>query len=233
MSHTLGIWLHDHSAFIALVVDIASVSLAFVGVHVSLIPTENMTQPRRIRFRVALVILAITVIVATTVQRINDSERQDETEKKHSNILNSILNFVSNPPKQVTTADISKVVKGLLENSQNRNEPIIPDATLLIMADNVRRQMEAKNLEYAEKTEDAFYRIINNPNTQSNSEPLEVRQKRLKSVDEQIVIDLLADHIVDQATSIRDLMLKRFGNTQETQHLSQLIERLRSLPGNR
>lgn len=230
-------WIRRHAPYL---VDGASVLLAVVGVIVSVIPTDKMARPYRVIYRLAvfvlLAILALTVVIANTWQRgIQDAKennwriKQDEKSKENSDDLKSIINFVGHLPKQ---SDISNVFKTLLQNEQKNSEPTIPDATLLVMADNVRRQMAAKISQHASDTEAAWYRLINNPNNQSDSEPLEVRRKRLESVTQQIGINLLSDHIVQEATAIRDLMLKRFGNTEQTKRLTESIEVLKSwVPG--
>ncbi len=64
-----------------------------------------------------------------------------------------------------------------------------------------------------------------------NPEPYEVRRKMLESATLQIGVDLVSDHIIEEATAIRNLMLKRFGDTKDTQTLGDLILRMKAISG--
>ena len=234
-----GNWVHDQAAYL---VDVATVLLAVVGVVVSLIPVDKFTSPYRTIYRIGtivmLVVLAATVVIANRWQRENEERKQERAAQRFSTDLNSvkrssdvILDIVAHPSKSVTKTDISNLAKVLIESQQKENRSDIPDDTLLKMADSVRARMLAKNLEYASRSEGAFSRFMTVPAMQPNPEPFEIRRKMLESANQQIGVDLTSDHIIEEATAIRNLMLKRFGDSKDTQTLGDLILRMKAISG--
>jgi hypothetical protein len=221
--------MHDHAAYL---VDGATGLLVFIPVAISFVHVDEMKKPARWLFRLSslfvLVILAATVIIGNTWLRTEDVSKRETAASESSDTLNSILNYVSHPPKLVTQEDLSKFAKTLMKSQTRDAAPYISDEILLKMAENVQKQMLVKNMEYVYKTEAAYSRFITAPAMQGSAEPNEVRQKRLQGATQQIGFDLVSDGIVEQATGIRDLMLKRFGNTAQTKDLTDLIERMKT-----
>jgi hypothetical protein len=221
--------MHEHAAYL---VDGASGLLVFIPVVISFVHVDEMKKPTRWLFRLSslllLGILATTVIMGNTRLRTDEAAKRNAAASESSDTLSSILNYVSHPPKLVTQEDLSQFAKTIMKSQPKDAAPYIPDDILLKMAENVQKQMFIKNLEYASKTEAAYSRFITAPAIQGSTEPFEFRQKRLQGANQQIGFDLVADGIIEQATAIRDLMLKRFGSTDQTKGLTDLIERMKT-----
>jgi hypothetical protein len=232
-------WMRGHAPYL---VDCATVLLAVVGVVVSLIPVDKFARPYRVIYQigtfVVLAVLAATVVIANTWQRENEESKQNIAARRFSDDLKSvksssdvILDIVAHPPKSVTKTDISNLAKVLIESQQKESRSDIPDDTLLKMADGVRTRMAAKSMEYVSRSEAAYSRFMTAAVMQPNPEPYEIRRKMLESANQQIGVDLTSDHIIEEATAIRNLMLKRFGDTTDTQTLGEFILRMKAISG--
>lgn len=147
--------------------------------------------------------------------------------KGFSKNIDSIVNFVSNPPKQLTAREVADIVRAFAGHPQagKTNEQILSDETLIAMANNVHTRMSEKDQNYRAEHEHIYTRYV----AAQSGDPMTVKMVKMQAAYDQLKRDFLSDaQIVPEATAIRDLMLKRFGTSEKTTQLSQLIEQMKN-----
>jgi hypothetical protein len=138
----------------------AALLVTVLGGFIALRPPEK-TEKRKGYILFALIVLfALVALLANIRGRTIEGEHQKEatghqekTASEFRDSLTAILDYVQNPPKQLTAKDISRILA----------TKDISDPDLLVMADSIQRRMQMKSMQFAGRARDFVYPIYTNP----------------------------------------------------------------------